>query len=211
MLPTLFLFTLLIVQPGSAKTTVKALRSFETGDAVCVLKVIDRALPVPDEKITISCNHLTILTDDLGQADLLDVEIDGQSPFYSDDQNDPDSVRAIVTYGSGLTATLVVYEISKTPDKPTAKVIYGHGSKTAPEAFEGGYVILEHVKRRFVGARILPGGTNLYRWQEGHYRFVEGFRWSESASWVDRYCILYKPESCPAERTKTRILDEYEH
>jgi hypothetical protein len=203
MLNALITLALLAGQPLVGQTVVKALRGFDLGDIPCELRVIGNSQPVPRERLTIACNHSALLTYDFGQGELVDIRLTIPTPNSS--------VRAFVWFEHGLMETLVVFEISSLQGRATAKAVYEHGSQNAAESLENGRVILEHVQRRFKDdGTILPGATNLYRWQDGRYEFVEGFRWNQGASWMARYCVLYRPESCPAERTKIRILDEYE-
>jgi hypothetical protein len=148
-----------------AKARLKEQLAFDVGGTPCELRVIYKELLASSETALVTCDHLTVLNRDLGQAGLLNIEMVNSS--------NTESVRAIVIFERGLNVTMMVLSISKGRSKITASVAYEHSSHVPAEVFEGGAIILEHVGRRFDSEEVLPSGTNVYRWQNGQYKFMK--------------------------------------
>jgi len=166
----------------------------------CAYKVVQTRPPLPlNEKIEIECDHRHVLTYDLG-----DFSISG---FNNIDVTQDD--RIVLTWERGMMAGVTVVKVSDGVE-PTAKVIFEKSSRSGVEVMEDGNVLLYHVGRLLRDGEevILPRATNVYVWKDGEYRFRGGYQWKPDYRRADRYCILYKPEACPAVKSATPIKDD---
>jgi hypothetical protein len=177
------------------------LRRFDVGDVACSVHVIERRSKTGEqlEAADFRCNGKAVLHYDFGDGDVLNLSVSILSP-----------TRVAINWERGSVAGLTVVAITKSPHGVQAKVVFEHLSKCGAESFDEGDVLLVHVGRRFRDDSILSAGTNVYRWKDDAYVFERGFVWKEDAEWDDRYCILFKPDACPADRVTKPVPDEYE-
>ena len=144
----------------------------------------------PDETLLIRCGRRTILKDDLLDAYVgnIDVSIGGDT-------------RIGVEWERGTGAYLTVIGMTQTETNPKAAIVFdGTG-----EMVDDGDAIFEELGRRGLNGNWLPAVTNLYRWEDGKYKFAGGFQWRSDAPWEGRYCVLVKPDACPAVNSTTPL------
>ena len=172
-------------------STVEQLRRFEVGEAHCVTQEVQMNAThesPADTVFTLACNGKQLVRRDLGLADISPIAVSlGIGP-----------VIVTVPSAAGLTSGLFVVEVSSTPAKTEAKIIFEHVGGAGAESFDSGDVIFANFGRRLLGNLILPETTDVYWLQNGAYEFHKSYTWSETASWADRYCILLNAKACPA-------------
>jgi len=155
----------------------------------CTVSVEKVVLPDtgPDEKVKIQCDNKTTMIYDFPLAGIYGLAV------ASDD-----SGRIEVDWERGTGYALTILQVQTISGKTSAKKVFEHISPCGGESFEGINIVLANIGRRDLGHEILPAATNMYRWQDGKYAFVAGYKWNPDAKQSDRYCILLPSGPCPA-------------